>query len=49
MDSKIQELNDKLALAHLGGGKRQNCKQHQKKLTARERVNYLMDDGSLKK
>jgi hypothetical protein len=21
MDSKIQELNDKLALAHLGGGK----------------------------
>jgi propionyl-CoA carboxylase beta chain len=34
MDSKIQELNDKLALAHLGGGKEQ-LKQHQKKLTAR--------------
>jgi propionyl-CoA carboxylase beta chain len=50
MDSKIQELN-KLALAHLGGGKdRIAKKQHQKKkLTARERVNYLMDDGFLKK
>jgi propionyl-CoA carboxylase beta chain len=47
MDSKIQELNDKLALAHLGGGKDRIAKQHhKKKLTARERVNYLMDDGS---
>jgi propionyl-CoA carboxylase beta chain len=36
--------------AHLGGGKDRIAKQHQKKkLTARERVDYLMDEGSLKK
>jgi propionyl-CoA carboxylase beta chain len=35
MDSKIQELNDKLALAHLGGGKDRIAKHHKKKLTAR--------------
>jgi propionyl-CoA carboxylase beta chain len=33
----------------LGGGKDRIAKQHQKKLTARERVDYLMDEGSLKK
>jgi propionyl-CoA carboxylase beta chain len=45
MESKIEELNDKIAQAHLGGGK--DRKQHQKKkLTARERVDYLMDEGS---
>ena len=47
MESKIKELNDKIAKAHLGGGKNRIEKQHQKKkLTARERVNYLMDEGS---
>ncbi len=47
MDSKIKELQDKIAKAHLGGGENRIKKQHQKKkLTARERVNYLMDDGS---
>jgi propionyl-CoA carboxylase beta chain len=49
MESKIEELNEKLQ-AHLGGGKDRIAKQHQKKkLTARERVDYLMDEGSLKK
>lgn len=47
MDSKIKDLNEKLAKAHLGGGKARIEKQHEKKkLTARERVQYLLDDGS---
>ena len=47
MDSKIKILNDKLALAQLGGGQARIDKQHQKKkLTARERVMYLLDEGS---
>jgi len=47
MDSKIKALNEKIELAHLGGGEKRIAKQHQKKkLTARERVHYLLDDGS---
>jgi len=47
MDSKIKTLNDKLELAKLGGGQARIDKQHQKKkLTARERVMYLLDEGS---
>ncbi len=50
MDSKqnkINKLNEHIALAHLGGGQKRIDKQHaKKKLTARERVNYLMDEGS---
>jgi len=47
MDSKIKELNDKLALAKLGGGEIRIEKQHaKKKLTARERVDYFLDEGS---
>ena len=47
MESKIKILNDKLALAKLGGGQARIDKQHQKKkLTARERVMYLLDEGS---
>ncbi|MDB9781597.1 acyl-CoA carboxylase subunit beta [Winogradskyella sp.] len=47
MDSKIKNLNEKLALAKLGGGQARIDKQHQKKkLTARERVMYLLDEGS---
>ena len=47
MDSKIEKLKDKIAQAHLGGGQKRIDKQHQKKkLTARERVNYLLDEGS---
>jgi len=47
MESKIKDLNEKLALAHLGGGEKRIEKQHaNKKLTARERVNYLLDEGS---
>ncbi len=47
MDSKINKLNERIALAHLGGGQKRIDKQHQKKkLTARERIEYLMDEGS---
>lgn len=47
MDPKLEKLNKRIALAHLGGGQKRIDKQHQKKkLTARERVNYLLDKGS---
>lgn len=47
MDSKIEKLNKRVALAHLGGGKERIAKQHAKmKLTARERIDYLLDEGS---
>ena len=47
MDSKITALNEKLQQAYLGGGEARIKKQHaKKKLTARERINYLLDEGS---
>ncbi|WP_179353712.1 acyl-CoA carboxylase subunit beta [Winogradskyella vidalii] len=47
MDKNIKTLNEKLALAKLGGGQTRIDKQHEKKkLTARERVTYLLDEGS---
>ena len=47
MDSKIKTLNEKLQKAYIGGGEVRIKKQHaKKKLTARERINYLMDEGS---
>ena len=47
MNDKIKNLNDKLAQAYLGGGQARIDKQHEKKkLTARERVNYFLDEGS---
>jgi len=47
MKDKITALEEKIALAHLGGGENRIAKQHEKKkLTARERVEYLLDEGS---
>jgi propionyl-CoA carboxylase beta chain len=47
MDSKIQQLQEKIAEAKLGGGQKRIDNQHKKgKLTARERVQYLLDEGS---
>lgn len=47
MNSKIESLNKKITLANLGGGQERIDKQHEKKkLTARERVLYLLDEGS---
>ncbi len=47
MDKKIALLRDKINQANLGGGKARIDSQHKKgKLTARERIHFLMDDGS---
>jgi len=47
MDKKIASLQDKIKLANLGGGQARIDSQHQKgKLTARERIHFLMDEGS---
>ena len=47
MKDKLQELQQKKATAKLGGGVERIEKQHNKgKLTARERVHFLLDDGS---
>ena len=47
MENKTQTLQDKLAESKLGGGVKRIESQHaKKKLTARERVEYLMDEGS---
>ncbi|MDY8138039.1 acyl-CoA carboxylase subunit beta [Aquimarina sp. 2201CG5-10] len=47
MDSKIKTLQEKVQQAKLGGGEKRIEAQHaKKKLTARERIEYLMDEGS---
>ncbi|MBL7937438.1 MAG: acyl-CoA carboxylase subunit beta [Bacteroidia bacterium] len=47
MDSKIALLEQKQAEALLGGGQKRIDSQHKKgKLTARERLHFLLDEGS---
>ena len=47
MKDKVEILQNKLSEAHLGGGEARIEKQHKKgKLTARERVHFLLDEGS---
>ncbi|WP_100010723.1 acyl-CoA carboxylase subunit beta [Lentibacillus sediminis] len=47
MFDKINELYDKRRQVELGGGDKRIDKQHDKgKMTARERIDYLLDDGS---
>jgi propionyl-CoA carboxylase beta chain len=47
MKEKQEILKQKIEAAHLGGGQSRIDKQHKKgKLTARERINLLMDEGS---
>ncbi len=47
MDKKLQTLRDKLAESKLGGGQARIDAQHKKgKLTARERVHFLLDEDS---
>lgn len=47
MKDKIKLLEDKKAEALLGGGAKRIESQHKKgKLTARERIHFLLDDGS---
>lgn len=47
MKKKIKELQDKIKEAQLGGGQKRIHSQHKKgKLTARERLHFLLDEGS---
>ena len=47
MNNKISVLQDKIKQAHAGGGPLRIESQHKKgKLTARERIHFLMDEGS---
>lgn len=47
MNDKLKQLQDKIAEAQLGGGKARIESQHSKgKLTARERIHFLLDEGS---
>jgi propionyl-CoA carboxylase beta chain len=46
-DQKIQELRKRIEEASLGGGEKRIQDQHAKgKMTARERIDYLLDKGS---
>jgi propionyl-CoA carboxylase beta chain len=47
VEKKLEELKRRSSLAELGGGQKRIQRQHQaKKLTARERVGLLLDEGS---
>lgn len=47
MEKHLQKLEEKKHLAELGGGEKRIASQHAKgKLTARERIHLLMDEGS---
>lgn len=47
MEEKINQLDAKIEEAKLGGGEKRIEAQHSKgKLTARERIHFLLDDGS---
>ena len=49
IDPKIQRLGELRAQAHLGGGQHRIEEQHRKgKLTARERIDLLLDEGSFR-
>ncbi|MCB0546101.1 MAG: acyl-CoA carboxylase subunit beta [Phaeodactylibacter sp.] len=47
MKEKLQRLQSEIAAAMIGGGEDKIDKQHEKgKLTARERIHFLLDNGS---
>ena len=47
MQNRLHELEEKEALALLGGGEKRIASQHKKgKLTARERIRLLLDENS---
>jgi propionyl-CoA carboxylase beta chain len=47
MSDRISELDEKISLAILGGGQKRIDAQHSKgKLTARERIHFLIDEGT---
>ena len=49
MEERIKRLRETKATAALGGGEQKIAKEHEKgKLTARERIDLLLDPGSFK-
>ena len=47
MSDKTLQLENQIALAQLGGGEKRIESQHKKgKLTARERLHFLLDENS---
>ncbi|MFB6296457.1 MAG: acyl-CoA carboxylase subunit beta [Halobacteriales archaeon] len=49
MDDRIEELRERRREAELGGGEERIEAQHERgKMTARERVEYFLDDGSFR-
>src|SRR5512136_3480292 len=47
MEDRLAELRERYARAELGGGPERIADQHAKgKMTARERLTYLLDEGS---
>ena len=47
MDERIEDLREKRAAALLGGGEERIAAQHEKgKMTARERIDYFVDDDT---
>ena len=47
MATLVEQMNQHLEKVYLGGGKKAIAKQKEKnKLTARERLDYLLDKGS---
>lgn len=47
MDDRLAELNERRAAATLGGGEERQARQHEQgKLTARERIDVLLDPGT---
>ncbi|PSP96363.1 methylmalonyl-CoA carboxyltransferase [Halobacteriales archaeon QS_5_70_17] len=47
MDERIEELRERKARAELGGGEERIESQHERgKMTARERIDYFLDEGS---
>jgi acetyl-CoA/propionyl-CoA carboxylase carboxyl transferase subunit len=48
-EDPVEELRERRSQAELGGGEDRIARQHEKgKLTARERVDYLLDDGTFR-
>lgn len=46
MNNKLQRLRELHAEAFEGGGEKRIAKQQKGKLTARERIHFLLDEGS---
>ncbi|MGH9515560.1 MAG: carboxyl transferase domain-containing protein, partial [Terriglobales bacterium] len=47
LDQKLQEMKRRDQLAELGGGRERRERQHKEgKMSARERIDFLLDEGT---